>query len=318
MAIEEEKLRVKMAVIANSEDIVFEDFPSLNQNLTFFQCQEAFNKRGVAFDRSKFDVLGIYDSGRQVFTNLGLLLSDQCQQTIKIAVFEDWDNTVFKGRKEFSGSLLKQIDEAFAYIELNNNERSEIKGLIREDFPDYPTEALREALMNAVIHRSYEFSGSIIVNINSEGMEFISIGGLLPGLNLEEMLNGVSILRNKKLSEVFFRLKIIEAYGTGIRRIFSLYKEASEKPTIHATQNSFKLVLPNRNYHRNLQRSQKLTMQEELIMGYLAEYGEITDEKVQELLEVKKTRAFVITKQMADKGLIRISGRGDTRKFTLE
>jgi len=311
-------------MIKDADGDIFEEFPSLDQNLTFNQCKEAFAKRQLEFDENKFDVLGIYNTGRQAFTNLGLLLSDQCKHTIKVAVFEDVNNTIFKGRKEFAGSLLKQIEEAFDYIELNNNTRSEIKGLVREDFVDYPAEALREALLNAVIHRNYDFSGSIIVNINSEFMEFISIGGLLPGLSADEMLNGVSILRNKKLSEIFLRLRIIEAYGTGIRRIFSLYENCAEKPKINATQNSFKITLFNMNHQRNRivlanedLSAKSANPQEELIMDYLQQYGEVTDEKVQELLAVKKTRAFVITKQLFDKGLITITGRGASRRITL-
>ena len=311
-------------MIKDADGDIFEEFPALNQNLTFNQCKEAFAKRHLEFDENKFDALGIYDSGRQVFTNLGLLLSDQCSHTIKVAVFEDVANTIFKGRKEFSGSLLKQIDEAFDYIELNNNTHSEIKGLVREDFIDYPTEALREALLNAVIHRNYDFSGSIIVNINSEFMEFISIGGLLPGLTAAEMLNGVSILRNKKLSEIFLRLRIIEAYGTGIRRIFALYENCIEKPKINATQNSFKITLFNMNHQRKKMIpanedliAKSVNPQEELIINYLQHHGEVTDEKVQELLSVKKTRAFVITKQLFDKGLIKITGRGVNRRITL-
>jgi len=311
-------------MIKDADGDVFEGFPSLNQDLTFNQCKVAFTKRNIVFDENKFDVLGIYDFKRQAFTNLGMLLSDQCKHTIKVAVFKDVNNTIFKGRKEFSGSLLKQIDEAFEYIELNNNIQSEIKGLTREDFDDYPAEALREALLNAVIHRNYDFSGSIIVNINSEFMEFISIGGLLPGLSADEMLNGVSILRNKKLSEIFLRLRIIEAYGTGIRRIFSLYENCVNKPQINATQNSFKMTLFNMNHLRNTAAigmglaEKELSSQEELVLSYLELYEEATDEKIQELLNVKKTRAFVITKHMVDRDLIKITGRGVNRKINLK
>jgi len=305
-------------MIKESDGDIFEEFPAINQNLTFTQCKESFSKRGIEFNEGKFEVLGIFDRSRQAFTNLGWLLSDQCEHSIKVAVFEDANNTVFKGRKEFSGSILKQIDEAFDYIELSNNIQSNIKGLIREDFPDYPTEALREALLNAVIHRNYEYSASIIVNINREFMEFISIGGLLPGLTQAEILNGISALRNKKLANIFARLKIIEAYGTGIRRIFGLYENSPETPQIHVTDNSFKLIMPNMNTSRISQTTTApLTKQEKLILSYLEQYEEATDEKIQELLDVKKTRAFVITKEMADKGLIRISGRGESRRITL-
>lgn len=76
-------------------------------------------------------------------------------------------------------------------------------------------------------------------------MEFISIGGLLPGLSTDDIRSGISQPRNKKLVEIFHRLRLIESYGTGIRRIFQLYADRTEKPQIEVTTNTFKIILPN-------------------------------------------------------------------------
>lgn len=113
---------------------------------------------------------------------------------------------------------------------------------------DYPVEAIREALFNAIVHRDYSYSGSIIINITEKEMEFISIGGLLPDLTSEDIRSGISQPRNKKLAEIFHRLHLIEAYGTGIRKIFDLYKTCNRQPDIVLTPNTFKLVLPNMNF----------------------------------------------------------------------
>ncbi|MFQ6964661.1 MAG: ATP-binding protein [Oscillospiraceae bacterium] len=78
-------------------------------------------------------------------------------------------------------------------------------------------------------------------------MEFISLGGLLPGLSTEDIRLGVSQPRNKKLAEIFHRLRLIESYGTGIRRIFKLYASCPVQPSIEATTNAFRIVLPNMN-----------------------------------------------------------------------
>ena len=102
----------------------------------------------------------------------------------QVAVFGDEENTTFKDNREFKGSIFKQIDEAFRYIMLSNRTSSVFKGLERIDKSDYPEAALREALLNSVVHRDYSYSGSIIININDKQMEFVSIGGLLPGLTL--------------------------------------------------------------------------------------------------------------------------------------
>ena len=164
-----------------------------------------------------------------------------------MAVFADRQNTVFRDRKEFTGSVLEQLEETFNYLQLCNSNRSVIDGLTRKDYWDYPRDAVREALLNSLIHRDYGFSGSIIINVNDSCMEFISIGGLLPGISTEDIRNGISQLRNKKLEEIFHRLNFIEAYGTGIRRIFALYGDGGVLPAIDVTQNSFRITLPNRN-----------------------------------------------------------------------
>lgn len=119
---------------------------------------------------------------------------------------------------------MQQINDSFSYLKLNNKTTAIFKELERIEYPDYPEEALREALLNAVIHRSYSFSGSIIINITDQETEFISMGGLLPDLSVEDIRSGISQPRNKKLADVFHRLKLIESYGTGIRKIFHFIK----------------------------------------------------------------------------------------------
>ena len=150
-------------------------------------------------------------------------------------------------------------------------------------------------------------------------MEFISIGGLLPGISTEDIRNGISQLRNKKLAEVFHRLNFIEAYGTGIRRIFSLYKNCPAHPVIDVTPNSFKITLPNMNTaEREIFSSNDIiTPQMQTLLDYLKTHNEISDAEVQELLNIKRTRAFTLTKQMSDAGLIKITGRGQNKKITL-
>ncbi len=268
----------------------FEDLRSLEQTLTFHSCAETFNRHGVAFGKDKYYSLGIMNHSQRLFTNLGLLLSDQCAHTVKAAVFADERNTVFRDRKEFTGSVLKQLDEAFTYLQLCNKSRGVIDGLIRKDYWDYPRDAVREALINALIHRDYGFSGSIIINVNDTCMEFISLGGLLPGLSTEDIRSGISQLRNIKLAAVFHRLNLIEAYGTGIRRIFNLYSSCPVPPTIQVTQNTFKIILPNMNMAKDASRLEKskITPQMRIVLTFLSERGDAFENDIQELLGIKK------------------------------
>lgn len=301
-------------MIKESDGDDFETMRSLIQDLTFTSAARTFERYGIEFSQEEYLALGMAHKDDRLFTNLALLMSDQCQHTIKVAVFDDNQNTTFKDNKEFKGSILKQLDEAFSYIKLNNRIYSKFQGLERIEKSDYPEDALREALLNSVAHRDYSFSGSIIININDQQMEFISIGGLLPGLTAEDILSGISQPRNKNLAEVFHRLKLIEAYGTGIRRIYKAYDNCLAQPRIEVTHNTFKLILPNMNATPSHGKI-NLTGQKEQILDFVSSNGQITEAEIMDLLNIKKTRAYIIAKQMCDDGLIIAVGRGVDKRY---
>lgn len=312
-------------MIKESDGDNYEDTRCLEQELTFDAARTAFQRYGVEFSVEKYRALGITQN--DVFTNLAMLLSDQCLHTTKIAVFKDEFCTEFRDSKEFSGSVFNQFENAVNYLALCNKTASVIKGVVRTDKQDYPEEAIREALLNALVHRDYSFSGSIIINVNDSKMEFISLGGLLPGLSTEDIRIGVSQPRNKKLAEIFHRLRLIESYGTGIRRIFKLYENCSVQPSIEVTTNAFKIVLPNTNaidvLAENKQNSAintptAITPQMKTVLDYLSEYGEIGEEELQELLNVKRTRAYLVARQMCEADLIVTIGRGVNKKYRLK
>lgn len=305
-------------MIKESDGDTFEENRSLEQELTFDAAEKAFSLLAIPFGREKYRVLGITDRKDEIFTNLGLLLSDQCPYTTKIAVFSDDACTVFRDSKEFSGSVLRQYEDASAYLALCNKTSSVIKGMVRTDKRDYPEEAVREALLNAIVHRDYSFSGSIIINVTDRKTEFISIGGLIPGLSPEDIRVGISQPRNRNLAEVFHRLRLIESYGTGIRRIFSLYAGYPVQPQIEVTANTFKITLPNMNSVPSgvPETASPITPQMQQVLDYIRANGQITEPEICELLGVKKTRAYTIARQMRDLGVITVAGRGEKKYYT--
>lgn len=312
-------------MIKESDGDTYEDARSLEQNLSFNAAKIAFERYGVEFSSEKYRALGIAENG--IYTNLALLISEECHHTTKIAVFKDELCTEFRDSKEFKGSVFSQFEDAVNYLALCNKTVSTIKGVVRIEKKDYPEEAIREALLNALVHRDYGFSGSIIINVNDSRIEFISLGGLLPGLSTEDIRIGISQPRNKKLAEIFHRLRLIESYGTGIRRIFKLYENCRMQPTIEVTPNAFKIVLPNMNATEEAientpkvakKRYETITPQMIVVMEHLEKYGEMTDEELQELLDVKKTRAYLLTRQMNEIGLIETEGRGREKKYRLK
>lgn len=308
-------------MIRDSDGGVFEEMRTPEQELTFAEAAAAFKRYGVDFGEDKYVALGVRSLNDSAYTNLGLLCSDQCRHTVKIAVFGDRENTAFKDAREFGGSIFRQLDDSYAYLSLCNRTLSVFEGLERIENKDYPDEALREALLNALVHRDYSFSGSIVVNVNDDAMEFISLGGLVPGLTAEDVRSGISQPRNRRLAEIFHRLKLIESYGTGIRRIYALYSNCSEQPEIVVTPNVFKLILPNMNAAAEKTKQEKLarldeaTPQMKTVLDYLTVHGEMSEKDVEALLGIKKTRVYLLARQMSERGLIEIVGRGAGKRF---
>jgi len=226
---------------------------SIDQNLTFESAEKIFSNNEIKFGQQQKQSLGlIHPDGR--FTNLALILSDQCPYTTKAAIFEGTNKEKFKDRKEFTGSIFKQIDDVLTYLNVFNRAHSTFEGAYRIDHTDYPYVALREAYINALIHRDYYIEGSILISMFDDRLEFMSLGGVMPGVTHDLMLAGVSVTRNEKLAQILYRLNIIEAFGTGIPRIFSSYENTSFfknralKPEIPVINGGFLIRIPNRNY----------------------------------------------------------------------
>lgn len=182
-------------MIKETDGDSFENMRSIDQALTFEATKKEFEKRNVAFGQPQMQTLKIV-SADGIYTNLGLLLSEQCPHTIKAAVFEGTNQNVFKDRREFSGSLMQQMNEVYEYIDFHNQIHATFHKLLRIDTRDYPEVAVREALLNSLVHRDYSFRASTLISIYNDRIEFVSIGGLLPGLELDDLIMGVSVCRN--------------------------------------------------------------------------------------------------------------------------
>lgn len=131
----------------------------------FSYMKNEFESRNLHLGDSQMINLGLMTQNEKLYTNLGLLLSDQSNHSIKVAIFQGTDKIVFRDRKEFYGSLLKQLNDAYEYIMHFNRLRGEVVGLKRKDTFDYPEVAIREALLNTIVHRDYSYSGSVLISI---------------------------------------------------------------------------------------------------------------------------------------------------------
>ena len=281
-------------MILESLNITFEKNISTIQDLTFIYADKIFKDKEIAFSDREKKTLGLINENN-LYTNLGLLLSDQCPYTIKMAIYKDNTKSEFIDQKETTqASVLAQIEEAENYLKLINRVAGKIKGMERVDTYDYPLEGIRELILNTVGHRNYEIPGSTLIHVFTDSIEFLSLGGLVKGLTIDDIKLGSSASRNPKLINVFHRLGLVEAYGSGIPRLYELYKNANKLPEILVGPNSFLVKLP------------KLTIKDDykVVADYLKNKESATREELENVLKAKKVKTSEILKEMIKRDMI--------------
>lgn len=337
------------AMIIENSGSSYETCRSMNQDLTFDVFMSEMKSRGLECGLSQMKTLHLLTEDN-LYTNLAVLLSDQCEHSIKLAIHQGSEQAVFRDRKEFSGSILKQIHDVFEAIDLYNKTKATFEGLNRMDKRDYPVEAIRETLLNAVVHRDYAFSGSILIHLYDDRMEFVSLGGLVPGLSMEAIYMGVSQPRNIHLASIFYRMKLIESYGTGISKIRELYRYEVRAPKFESATGVFHVTLPNCNefasavredvtYHidnpsryiemshptgkgylkRVVVYNRQVASQQhkEKILAYAQTVPFFKRKDIEQLLGLKTTSVFHLLKELCEEGKIRTVGSGKNSAYEL-
>lgn len=302
------------AMIKATDGDHFEAMRSLNQVLTFDACTAEFAKRHIPFGPEQMQTLKLVDR-EGIYSNLGLLLSDQCTHSVKVAVFQGTTPDIFRDRHEFTGSLLSQLNDIYDFIDRRNQTQATFDGLLRIDTRDYPETALREALLNLLVHRDYAIRASSSISIYDDRIEFLSVGGLAPNIEQEDLMVGLSVCRNQNLANVFYRLQLIEAYGTGIRKIMDAYKTCATRPQIIPTKNAFKIILPNMNTQQAPVTEAPSAdiapdILETRVLSYLATHDTITRAQTEALLDVSPSTASRILKSLMASQLIVQFGKG--------
>ena len=291
----------------------FIDKLSIEQKLTFEYAERVFAEKEVGFDNEQKQSLGlILSDGR--YTNLALILSDQNPFSTKTAIFEGLTKEKFKDYKEFTGSVLRQFEEVHRYLHIYNRAHGRFDGDYKIDQFDYPPEAVRQSYLNSLLHRDYSVEGSIFVSMFDDRLEFMSLGGVMPGVTFELMLAGVSVPRNEKLTRIFHQLNIIETFGTGtgIPLIFGAYKNNTEKPKIPVTDDGFLVQIPNMSYV-----PQSLPQVSKIISGSneqrtIAAFSDkrFTKEDAAKTLGISINGAYKLLQRMTNRGLLSMRKEG--------
>lgn len=146
--------------------------------------------------------------------------------TIELGRFQS--PTIIKDSLTLKSDLISEVEAVMSFIKKHINKSYIITGnLQREERWDYPLDAIREIVVNAIVHRDYRDASDSVIKIFDDKIEFYNPGKLPEGLTVEKLLSGdyISTIRNKKTAEVFKEANIIEKYGSGIKRILDGFSE---------------------------------------------------------------------------------------------
>lgn len=254
--------------------------------------------------------------GTMVPTNAFVLLTDNTFPFAKIqcALFKGTERVVFIDKRDFEGPLYEQIEEAYEFVLKHINLGAEIRGLVREDAYELPTEAIREAIVNAITHRNFLNRACVQVAVYDDRVEVTSPGMLYGGLTIEQIKEGGSKIRNRCIAEVFSRMKIIESWGTGIKRMFSSCKEYGvREPELLEIGDSFRVNLYRPSYHEVHQSSLKSSLKsspkdvnqtQQKILHMIQGNPKITQIAMAEKLDITPRAVKKNIKELVENGLV--------------
>ena len=290
----------------------YEELKAKNQNLEFNILKKELEEKLFLnnFSKDILKTLNLYDE-KNGYNNAAELLADKNTFSgIDIAKFGKNIDEILDRNLLVNISIILQYKKAlevfnryYKYEQIIGSERIE-KELI-------PERAFREVIANALVHRTWDVNSNIRISMYEDKIEVSSPGGLPSGISEKEYLNGqISQLRNPILANIFFRLKYIEMFGTGIRRINESYKDFAVKPNFEIFENSIKITLP------IIKTKLLLPTDERIIMDILEKGNILSSGEISETTKLKKDKLNRLLKKLIQKNYIDIIGNGrGTRYF---
>ena len=252
--------------------------------------------------------------GEILATNAFVLLTSDYFQFSKIqcALFKGNDRDVFIDKKEYNGPLYEQIEAAYQFVLRHINLGAEIDGLVRKDTYELPVGAIREMIINAVCHRNFLDSSCIQVAVYDNRVEVTSPGMLFGGLTLEEAMSGRSKIRNRAIAEIFSRMDLIEAWGTGIRRILKRAEEYDLLvPEFKEIGDTFRVNL----YKKADKKADKKIERQQAILRYVKEAGSISNKEAREILGLAESTTKRILREMVQSEILSENGERKTKRY---
>lgn len=193
-----------------------------------YLCKDFSERADRKITRKDLENLNlIIGNNKDVATNAYAILLGKHDYTSRIqcARFRGTERVDFLDKKEYEGPLCEQIDGAYKFVLNYLSMAVEIDGVVHKEKYELPHKAIRELIINAVIHRNYQMSSSVQVAIYDDRIEISSPGSIYGSLTLEEALSGRSSIRNKTLARTLEKIDVLEGWGSGFKRIFSQCEE---------------------------------------------------------------------------------------------
>jgi ATP-dependent DNA helicase RecG len=290
-----------------------------------------FEKIAKRCDREKLTNMKLIKelNGQFMATNaLAIVLGRFDNVVIKCARFKGTTMETFIDKKEFSGNLFYILEEAIKFLQNHLHLNAKIEGMRRVEEYEIPLLALREIVLNAIVHRDYTRNSDIKIAIYDDIVEVISVGGFVNGLTIDEISNGRSELRNRVVANLFKELQYIESWGSGIEKVrkscdereikFKLIEKGLFVEAIfYRPQISGSIKKPSENIGKVSEKYRKVSDNEQKILEYIHEHSQITSKEVESLLGLKEARARRILKEMVEKGIISRLGSGRSTYYVL-
>ena len=301
-------------LILEGKNIRFEELPCKDQELSFeilyHKLKESIQIE--TFNQDTLKTLNLYDNDNGYNNAAGLLADKNHFPGIDIIKFGE-NISVIQKRAIFENiSILKVYDKTIEVFR-DYYQYEVIKGTERKKEEKIPEAAFREAIANALIHRVWDMESGIRISMFDDRIEIVSPGGLPSGITEEEYLSGkLSVLRNRNLANVFYRLGFVEIFGTGIMRIKQLYEDAFRKPDFELSENAIKVVLPV--FEKNLD----LTEDEGIVYKNLSRTMLKSISEIAPYVPFGKSKVTQLLKNMEKKGVITVEGRGRGTKYIIK
>ena len=285
---------------------------SNRQDLSFEQLRIYYDERGKRLnDNFKRSLELVTKEGE--YNYVAYLLADENNNSIKVAKYSSLDRCDLIENNEYGYcSLIKATKSVLTKLEIENKTAAKITPMERIETPLWDKVAVREAVINAIVHNDYSFEVPPKFEIFPDRLEITSAGRLPESLSREEFFSGISIPRNKELMRIYRDLDIVESLGSGIPRILRAYGE----DCFHFTDNFIRISFPvsvqidhvSATENATENATEKTNKTQQGILHLFKENKYLTYDEITKQLSLERTTVWRNIKKLQEKGLLRRVG----------